>query len=86
MSCERRQPSGFLGTVAPPPPRGLHVWGPVAAPLEEGRGGVFATGEAEEVPSSSYGGRSAPTPVWWAGDHPPHLNSRLLLAFIRGKP
>ena len=46
---------------------------------------MFATGGVEEVPGSSYGGGSARTPVWWAGDHPSHLNSRLPLAFKRGK-
>ena len=55
--------------------RGLHVWGPMVAPLEEGRGGVFVTREVEEVPGSSFGGGLAPTPIWWAGDHPSHLNS-----------
>ena len=75
----------YPALLLPRPSPGLHVWGPVVVPLEEGRGGVFVTREVEEVPGSSYGGGLAPTPIWLAGDHPSHLNSRLPLAFICGK-
>ena len=58
----------------------------MALPLEEGIGGVFVTGEVEEVPGSSYRGGLAPTPIWWAGDHPSHLNSQIPLHSYVVKP
>ena len=42
----------YPALLLPHPSPGLHVWGPVVVPLEEGGGGVFVTGEVEEVPGS----------------------------------